>query len=297
MVELINGRAFASSIKRSVAQRVAVLPGSGPKLAVVLVGSDPASEIYVRNKIRSCHEVGIRSLHHRLPADAGQAEVAELLCELNRDPDVDGILLHLPLPAHLDARALIDLIAPAKDVDGLGASNAGRLVTGQPGMVPCTPLGVLMLLRSRFPELRGKTCTVIGCSPLVGRPMIQLLLKADCTVSVAHRHTRDIATLCRNSDIVIVAAGVPRLVKADWIKPGATVIDVGINRVRPDGDARHDIVGDVDFEGVSRVAGAITPVPGGVGPITVACLLQNTLRAHCLARGLPTDSFLEHGTP
>lgn len=295
MVELIDGKAFASSIKRSVAQRVADLSGSAPKLAVVLVGHDPASEIYVRNKIRSCHEVGIRSAHHRLPAEVTQAEVAELLRELNLDPDVDGILLQLPLPAHLDARGLIDLITPVKDVDGLGASNAGRLVTGQGGMVPCTPLGVLMVLRARFPDLRGKTCTVIGCSPLVGRPMIQLLLRADCTVSVAHRYTKDIATLCRNSDILIVAAGVPRLVKADWVKPGATVIDVGINRVKTSGNDGPAIVGDVDFETVSRVAGAITPVPGGVGPITVACLLQNTLRAHCLSRGLPTDSFPEQG--
>lgn len=257
--------------------------GQTPGLAVVLVGQDPASEVYVRSKGKQAVEAGMKSFEHRLPAQTGAEELLELIKRLNDDPLVHGILVQLPLPDHLDARAVINAISPAKDVDGFHTSNVGMVGTGQDAIVPCTPLGCMMMLRHYHDDFRGKTALVIGHSNVVGKPMARLLLNADCTVMVAHKSSTNIPELARLADILVVAAGVPGLVKADWIKPGATVIDVGINRVpAPDkGPDKTRLVGDVDFENARHVAGAITPVPGGVGPMTIACLLANTLSAYC----------------
>jgi methylenetetrahydrofolate dehydrogenase (NADP+)/methenyltetrahydrofolate cyclohydrolase len=267
---IIEGRAVAERLRRQVAAAVGRL-SEPPGLATILVGDDLASAVYVAAKRKACAEVGIESLHHPLPADTTLDRLLELVDELNADPRVSGILCQLPLPDHLDAAAVIERIDPDKDVDGLTVTNAGRLALGLDGLRPCTPAGVMELLREAGRELNGAHAVVIGRSNLFGKPMAQMLLAADATVTVCHRHTLDLADRCREADVLVAAAGRPQLVRADWIKPGATVIDVGINRT----DA--GLVGDVDFEAARHVAGRITPVPGGVGPMTIASLLRNTL--------------------
>lgn len=284
----IDGAAFAARLRAEVTRKTALLherDGIVPGLAVVLVGEDPASEVYVRNKGKMTVEAGMNSWQHRLPDTATQAQLLEVVAHLNADPTVDGILVQLPLPDQIDADAVIHAIDPDKDVDGFHVVNAGRLATGLPAMVPCTPLGCLMLLKDHLGDLSGMKAVVIGRSNIVGKPMAQLLLKESCTVTIAHSRTRDLAAECRQADIIIAAVGRPRMVKADWVKPGAVVIDVGINRVRM-ADGKLKLVGDVDYDAVAAVAGAITPVPGGVGPMTIACLLNNTLEAACRRRGL-----------
>ncbi|MFT8777000.1 MAG: bifunctional methylenetetrahydrofolate dehydrogenase/methenyltetrahydrofolate cyclohydrolase FolD [Gluconacetobacter liquefaciens] len=278
---LIDGKAFAANLTQTIAQdvrafhdRYQVTPG----LAVVLVGNDPASEVYVRNKALQTHRAGMRSFMHMLPETTSQGELLALIGRLSQDPEIHGILVQLPLPAGLDPVAVTNAIHPDKDVDGLGEVNAGRLALGQPGIVPCTPLGCLMLLKSELGELRGLHAVIIGASNLVGRPMARLLLAEGCTVTVAHIDTREPAALARQGDILVVATGCNGLVRGDWIKPGAAVIDVGITRISlPNGKTR--LVGDVAFEEAVTRAGRITPVPGGVGPMTIACLLNNTLAA------------------
>ncbi len=270
---LIDGKAAAARLTDRITAEVAALSRK-PGLAVILVGDDPASHVYVGNKIKACEKTGIQSFEHRLPADTAQQDIALLIDELNTDDTVDGILLQLPLPAGLDSDPLIQMIHPDKDVDGLTAINAGRLVAGIDGMVPCTPQGSLILLKETLGDLTGKTAIVIGRSLLFGKPMGQLLLAENCTLIQAHSKTADLPAMCRQADIVVAAVGRPKMVKADWIKPGATVIDVGINRLDT-----GKLCGDVDFEEVSQVAGAITPVPGGVGPMTIACLMSNTLKS------------------
>jgi methylenetetrahydrofolate dehydrogenase (NADP+)/methenyltetrahydrofolate cyclohydrolase len=284
---IIDGKAFAAGVRADVARHVARLKsdhGIIPGLAVVLVGTDPASEVYVRNKGIQTREAGMQSYEHKLSETASQDELMALIARLNADPAVHGILVQLPLPRHMDADAVINAIDPAKDVDGFHVLNVGLLGTGQKAMVPCTPLGCLMLLRDRLGDLSGLNAVVIGRSNIVGKPMAQLLLRESCTVTVAHSRTRDLAAVCRGADILVAAVGRPRMIRGDWIKPGATVIDVGINRIA-EGD-RTRLVGDVDFDSAVGVAGAITPVPGGVGPMTIACLLANTLTACCRANGL-----------
>jgi methylenetetrahydrofolate dehydrogenase (NADP+)/methenyltetrahydrofolate cyclohydrolase len=285
---IIDGKAFAARIRARVADEVARLRAGGvtPGLAVVLVGEDPASAVYVRNKGRQTLEAGMESFEHRLPADTSEAVLLDLIGRLNADPSVHGILVQLPLPAHLDSALAINAIDPAKDVDGFHISNVGLLATGQKAMAPCTPLGCLMMLRDHLGDLSGLEAVVLGRSNIVGKPMAQLLLGENCTVTVAHSRTRDLPGVCRRADILVAAVGRPKMVGADFVKPGATVIDVGINRVTgADGKAR--LAGDVDFAAVSAVAGAITPVPGGVGPMTIACLLANTMIAACRIHGLP----------
>jgi methylenetetrahydrofolate dehydrogenase (NADP+)/methenyltetrahydrofolate cyclohydrolase len=288
---LIDGKAFATGLRERIRLAVGRLSREGvtPGLAIVLVGEDPASQIYVRNKIRQTVEAGMRSFDHTLPATTSQAELLDLVARLNADPQVDGILVQLPLPPQIDQQAVIEAIDPGKDVDGFHPVNAGRLLTGVPGFVSCTPLGCLLLIRSVRPDLAGLDAVVIGRSNIVGKPMAQLLLQESCTVTVAHSRTRDLPAVCRRADILVAAVGRPELVRGDWIKPGATVIDVGINRV-PDpaaGGDRTRVVGDVAFAEARERAAALTPVPGGVGPMTIACLLRNTLQAACLRRGLP----------
>lgn len=285
---LIDGKAFAAGLRTRIGTAVAALKTQGitPGLAVVLVGEDPASEVYVRSKGRMTREVGMNSFEHRLPADTPQADLLALIDRLNADPAVNGILVQLPLPRHMDEAAVINAIDPAKDVDGFHILNVGRLATGQKAMVPCTPLGCLMLLRDQLGSLSGKNALVIGRSNIVGKPMAQLLLRDSATVTVAHSRTANLRDLCRQADIVVAAVGRARFVQGDWIKPGAVVIDVGINRT-DDG-----LVGDVDFVSASQFAGAITPVPGGVGPMTIACLLANTLTATARANGLPDPQGL-----
>ena len=290
--EIIDGKAFASVLRGRVADAVAGLAARGivPGLAVVLVGEDPASEVYVRNKGIQTREAGMASWEHKLPAETGQAELLALVEKLNADPAVHGILVQLPLPAHMDAEAVINAIDPAKDVDGFHILNVGLLGTGQKSMVPCTPLGCLLMLRDRLGDLSGLNAVVVGRSNIVGKPMAQLLLGESCTVTIAHSRTKNLAEVCRSADILVAAVGRPRMIPGDWIKPGATVIDVGINRIEEDGRTR--LVGDVDFDSAARVAGAITPVPGGVGPMTIACLLANTLTACCRANGLPDPELV-----
>ena len=268
---IIDGRAAAAALRTRLAERVAAL-GYAPGLVVVRVGEDPASGVYVRNKDRAAREVGFASRTIHLPAETTQDELLAQIAGLNVDRDVDGILVQLPLPGQIDAQAAINAVAPEKDVDGFHPINAGRLASGQPGPVPCTPRGVMHLLAGV--PLAGARAVVLGRSQIVGRPMAQLLLAADCTVTIAHSRTRDLAAECARADILVAAVGRPEMVRAEWVKPGAVVIDVGINRL-PDGR----LVGDVAFAEVSAVAGAITPVPGGVGPMTIACLLENTLDA------------------
>ena len=291
---IIDGKAFAAGLRDKVAGHVAGLVadhGLVPGLAVVLVGEDPASEVYVRSKGKMTVEVGMRSFEHRLPADTDEATLLGLVHQLNNDPQVHGILVQLPLPAHLDSDLVINSIDPAKDVDGFHISNVGLLATGQKAMVPCTPLGCLLMLRAHHGNLSGMEAVVIGRSNIVGKPMAQLLLGESCTVTVAHSRTRDLAGVVRRADIVVAAVGRAQMVPGDWIKPGATVIDVGINRIDA-GEGKTRLVGDVDFDSVAQVAGAITPVPGGVGPMTIACLLANTVTACCRANGLPEPEGL-----
>jgi len=294
VAERIDGKAFAATVRGQVGEQVARLKaehGLTPGLAVVLVGEDPASQVYVRNKGRQTLEVGMNSFEHKLPADVSAEELYALIARLNADPAVHGILCQFPVPDHLSEAEIVARIDPAKDVDGLHILNAGRLASGQSAMAPCTPLGCLMLLRDRHGSLSGLEAVVIGRSNLVGKPMAQLLLRDSCTVTVAHSRTRDLPGVVRRADIVVAAVGRPEMVKGDWIKPGATVVDVGINRVdKPDGGTR--LVGDVDYDSCAAVAGAITPVPGGVGPMTIACLLANTLTACCRANGLPEPEGL-----
>ncbi len=290
---VIDGKAFAESLRARTAKKVANLvarAGVRPGLAVVLVGEDPASQVYVRNKGKQTVEAGMDSFEHRLPAQTSQAELLALVERLNRDAGVHGILVQLPLPRHIDADAVLLAIDPAKDVDGFHVVNVGRLATGAgEAMVPCTPLGCLLLLKDVLGDLTGLRALVLGRSNIVGKPMAQLLIAESCTVTVAHSKTRDLPEECRRADILIAAVGRPRMVKGDWIKPGAAVIDVGINRVEEGG--KHRLVGDVDFDEAVRVAGAITPVPGGVGPMTIACLLANTLTAACRKAGVDPDSL------
>jgi len=288
--EIIDGKAFAEKVRQGVAAKVAklkALHGLKPGLAVVLVGEDPASQVYVRFKGKATVEAGMESFEFRLPPTASHAEVLAKVQELNADPRVHGILVQLPLPKQVDETAIINAIDPAKDVDGFHVINAGRLSTGQDAMVPCTPLGCLLMLRDHLGKdgLNGANAVVVGRSNIVGKPMVQLLLGENCTVTVAHSRTKDLPGVVRAADIVVAAVGRPEMVRGDWIKPGATVIDVGINRIERDGKAK--LVGDVCFEEAVKVAGAITPVPGGVGPMTIACLLVNTVTAACRQRGVP----------
>jgi methylenetetrahydrofolate dehydrogenase (NADP+) / methenyltetrahydrofolate cyclohydrolase len=284
---IIDGKAFAGRLRARIAVRVKdLVSGHGvePGLAVVLVGDDPASRVYVNAKSKATLAVGMRSVEWKLPADEPEAKLIDLIKRLNADDTVDGILVQLPVPKHINADKVIDAIDPAKDVDGLHVINAGRLALGQPGLLSCTPAGCMMLIRDQLGDVTGLNAVVVGRSNLVGRPMARLLLGADCTVTVAHSKTRDLPGVCRRADILIAAVGRPEMVRGDWIKPGATVIDVGINRL-PGSDGKGRLVGDVAFDEAVKVAGAITPVPGGVGPMTVACLMQNTLIAACRRRG------------
>jgi len=287
---IIDGKAFAAEVRGRVAAQVAAMKaahGITPGLAVVLVGEDPASQVYVRSKGKQTVEVGMNSFEHKLDADTPEAELLALIARLNADPAVNGILVQLPVPDHIDEAKVLAAIDPAKDVDGFHISNVGLLATGQKAMVPCTPLGCLMLLRDLHGSLSGMEAVVIGRSNIVGKPMAQLLIGDSCTVTVAHSRTKDLPDVVRRADIVVAAVGRPEMVTGDWIKPGATVIDVGINRLPPaEEGAKGKLVGDVDFASVGQVAGAITPVPGGVGPMTIACLLANTLTATARANGL-----------
>jgi len=292
--KLIDGKVYAERLRAQVAEQVAQLKRDHdlqPGLAVVLVGEDPASQIYVRSKGEHSLAAGMHSVTHRLPADADQHDLLRLIADLNADPLIHGILVQLPLPKHLDETSVLAAVSPDKDVDGLHVVNAGRLASGLPGLYPCTPMGCMILLRETLGDLTGKRAVVIGRSVLVGRPIAQLLLQADCTVTIAHSRTVDLPAVCREADILVAAVGRPRMIRGDWIKPGATVIDVGINRIPFDDPekaaaGRTKVVGDVHFKEASQVAGAITPVPGGVGLMTVAVLLQNTVTAAKRLAGL-----------
>jgi len=298
--QIIDGKAFSAKLVERVAEASASLEaktGVKPGLAVVIVGEDPASQLYVRNKGETTQKAGMRSDTHRLPDTTTQNELLALIAELNADTGIHGILVQLPLPAHIDANAVLDAISPDKDVDGFHVVNAGRLAVGQDGLVPCTPLGCLMLLKDQLGDLSGLNAVIVGRSNIVGKPMAQLLLGESCTVTVAHSRTKDLPGLCRTADILVAAVGRPEMIKGDWIKDGATVIDVGINRV-PSKDpvkaaeGKTRVVGDVAFEEASKVAGRITPVPGGVGPMTIACLLVNTYTAACRTAGVQPDDLL-----
>ncbi|MEM9432740.1 MAG: bifunctional methylenetetrahydrofolate dehydrogenase/methenyltetrahydrofolate cyclohydrolase FolD [Pseudomonadota bacterium] len=289
--DIIDGKAFAADVRARVAAHVDLISkenGVQPGLAVVLVGEDPASQVYVRSKGKQTVEVGMKSVEHKLDADTPEQDLLALIDQLNTDPSIHGILVQLPLPGHLNEDLVINSIAPEKDVDGFHISNVGLLGTGQKSMVPCTPLGCLMMLRDYHGTLSGMNAVVIGRSNIVGKPMAQLLLGDSCTVTIAHSRTKDLPDVVRGADIVVAAVGRPEMVPGDWIKPGATVIDVGINRLdAPErGEGKTRLVGDVEFDSCAAVAGAITPVPGGVGPMTIACLLANTLTACCRAHGL-----------
>ncbi|NOD31019.1 bifunctional methylenetetrahydrofolate dehydrogenase/methenyltetrahydrofolate cyclohydrolase FolD [Ruegeria atlantica] len=293
VAQVIDGKAFAAKVRGQVADQVAKLKeenGITPGLAVVLVGEDPASQVYVRSKGKMTVEVGMNSYEHKLDVDTSEEDLLALIDKLNNDPAVHGILVQLPLPKHLNEDLVINSIDPAKDVDGFHISNVGLLGTGQKSMVPCTPLGCLMMLRDYHGSLSGMDAVVIGRSNIVGKPMAQLLLGDSCTVTIAHSRTKDLPDVVRRADIVVAAVGRPEMVPGDWIKEGATVIDVGINRIERDG--KNKLVGDVDYASASQRAGAITPVPGGVGPMTIACLLANTLTACCRANALPEPEGL-----
>ncbi|WP_024352931.1 bifunctional methylenetetrahydrofolate dehydrogenase/methenyltetrahydrofolate cyclohydrolase [Brevundimonas naejangsanensis] len=294
---LIDGKAFSQTLVERVAAAAARLEsahGVKPGLAVVIVGEDPASQLYVRNKGETTLKAGMRSDTHRLPVETNQDELLALIASLNADAGIHGILVQLPLPKHIDSSAVLDAISPDKDVDGFHVVNAGRLAVGLPGMIPCTPLGSLMLLKDQLGDLSGLNAVIVGRSNIVGKPMAQLLLGESCTVTIAHSRTRDLPALCRTADILVAAVGRPEMIKGDWIKPGAAVIDVGINRV-PSRDpvkaaeGKTRVVGDVDFNEAVEVAGRITPVPGGVGPMTIACLLANTYTAACRAAGVEPE--------
>lgn len=285
----IDGKQIAADLRAAIALGVDELEEAHrvtPGLAVVLVGEDPASQVYVRNKGKATLEAGMKSFEHKLPATTTQAELLEIVHRLNADDSIDGILVQLPLPKHIDANAVLDAIHPDKDVDGFHPINAGRLAIGRPGLVPCTPSGAMRLIRSVEPKLAGKHAVVIGRSNIVGKPMGQLLLAADCTVTIAHSKTADLPAMARQADILIAAVGRPEMVTGDWVKQGAIVIDVGINRVPAAVEGKTKLVGDVHYASAAEKAGAITPVPGGVGPMTIACLLENTLRAAKLRRGI-----------
>ncbi len=293
VAQVIDGKAFAAKVRAQVADQVARLKeanGITPGLAVVLVGEDPASQVYVRSKGKQTVEVGMNSYEHKLDVDTSEEDLLALIDQLNNDPAVHGILVQLPLPKHLNEDLVINSIDPAKDVDGFHISNVGLLGTGQKSMVPCTPLGCLMMLRDHHGSLSGMDAVVVGRSNIVGKPMAQLLLGDSCTVTIAHSRTKDLPDVVRRADIVVAAVGRPEMVPGDWIKEGATVIDVGINRIERDG--KNKLVGDVHYESAAKVAGAITPVPGGVGPMTIACLLANTVTACCRANGLPEPEGL-----
>lgn len=289
--KIIDGKVFAQGLRERIAKEIKTLKaehGLTPGLAVVLVGDDPASQIYVRSKGKLSKEVGMNSWEYLLPDTASETEVLKRVRALNADPDIHGILVQLPLPDQINPNNITYALDPNKDVDGLHPINAGRLVAGEPGPVPCTPVGCMMLIRDVLDDLKGKRALVIGRSLLVGKPVAQLLLAEHCTVTMAHSRTQDLAGECRNADIIVAAVGQPRLVKGDWIKPGAVVIDVGTNRIpAPEkGEGKTRLVGDVAFDEALNVAGAITPVPGGVGPMTIACLLANTVSAACLQKGI-----------
>lgn len=285
---VIDGKAIAAKVRADVAAEVKRLQSSHgltPGLAVVLVGEDPASKVYVRNKAAQTVECGMNSWEHKLPEDTPEAEVLELVDKLNKDPAVNGILVQLPLPKHIDSTKVLNSIEPDKDVDGFHPVNVGRLGIGERALVPCTPRGSVILAKSVVPDLTGMNAVVVGRSNIVGKPMMQLLLQENCTVTVAHSRTKDLPGVVRQADLVVAAVGRPEMVKGDWIKPGAIVIDVGINRItKPDGKGK--LVGDVDYAECAKVAGSITPVPGGVGPMTIACLLQNTVDATKMQRGI-----------
>jgi methylenetetrahydrofolate dehydrogenase (NADP+)/methenyltetrahydrofolate cyclohydrolase len=294
---IIDGKAFAATVREKVAQHVAALKADHaitPGLAVVLVGEDPASQVYVRSKGKMTVEVGMKSVEHKLDVETSEADLLALIDQLNNDATIHGILVQLPLPKHVDEDLVINSIDPAKDVDGFHVSNVGLLGTGQKSMVPCTPLGCLMMLRNHHGSLSGLDAVVIGRSNIVGKPMAQLLLGDSCTVTIAHSRTKDLPDVVRRADIVVAAVGRAQMVPGDWIKPGATVIDVGINRIdAPErGAGKTRLVGDVDYDSCAAVAGAITPVPGGVGPMTIACLLANTVTACCRANNLPEPEGL-----
>ncbi len=286
---IIDGKAFAAKVREDVARRAKILKekhGLVPGLAVVLVGENPASEVYVRNKARQTVEVGLNSFKHELDLNTSEKDLLALVAALNADPKVHGILVQLPLPDQINSQKVLDAIDPAKDVDGFHALNTGKLWSGGKAMVPCTPLGCIMMLKDRLGNLAGKNAVVVGRSNIVGKPMAALLLNESCTVTIAHSKTKDLPGVCRQADILVAAVGKAQMIKGDWVKPGAAVIDVGINRIDlPDGKTK--LVGDVDFAAAAKVAGAITPVPGGVGPMTIACLLVNTLTAACRQAGIP----------
>ncbi len=286
--KIIDGKQIAAELRARVAAAVSGLKqqhGVTPGLAVVLAGDDPASQVYVRSKAKQSAEAGMRSFEHRLTETVPEAELLALIARLNADPAVDGILVQLPVPKHIDAIKVIEAIDPAKDVDGFHPINAGRLATGERALVACTPLGCVILAKTAAPSLRGLDAVIVGRSNIVGKPVAQLLLREDCTVTIAHSRTRDLPGVVRRADLVIAAVGRPEMIKGDWIKPGAIVIDVGINRI-PAANGKTRLVGDVDFASAREVAGAISPVPGGVGPMTVACLLRNTVEAACARRGI-----------
>ena len=280
----LDGKAYAAGLRERITDAVSALPGQ-PTLAVVLVGEDPASKVYVKNKIKFTIETGMRSVEHKLPADISEGDLIKIVRELNTDNEVDGILVQLPLPKHLDENRVIEEIAPAKDVDGLTEVSAGRLSLGKPGLRPCTPTGCVMLAKDALGDLSGKSCVIIGRSILVGKPAAMLFLEQNCTVTIAHSRTKNIEEVCKKADILVAAVGRPEMVKNDWVKPGACIIDVGINRVpHPKKPGKTWLVGDVDYAGCAQTAGSITPVPGGVGPMTIACLLRNTVLAACMRR-------------
>ncbi|NNE22575.1 MAG: bifunctional methylenetetrahydrofolate dehydrogenase/methenyltetrahydrofolate cyclohydrolase FolD [Rhizobiales bacterium] len=289
---VIDGKAFAAGLRERIAGAVAKLKSEHsltPGLAVVLVGEDPASQVYVRNKAKQTVEVGMHSEEHRMDASSSEADVLAMVDRLNNDPAIHGILVQLPLPDQIDSEKVINTIDPAKDVDGFHVINAGKLATGQDALVACTPVGCVMLAKDALGDLSGVNAVVVGRSNIVGKPVAQLLLKENCTVTIAHSRTRDLPGVVRGADLVIAAVGRPEMVKGDWIKPGACVIDVGINRIERDG--KNKLVGDCDYASCAEVAGSITPVPGGVGPMTIACLLHNTVRAASAANGIETPQM------
>ena len=294
MSNIIDGKAFSATLREGLAKKVALLKEKHnitPGLAVILVGEDPASQVYVRSKGKQTAEAGMNSYEHKLDTETSQEDLLALIDKLNNDADVHGILVQLPLPKHIDEFTVINSVAVEKDVDGFHLSNVGLLSTGGKGIVPCTPLGSTMLLKDRLGNLSGKKAIVIGRSNIVGKPMLALLLKESCTVTIAHSRTVNLEDECRQADIVVAAVGIPEMVKGDWIKPGATVIDVGINRIEKD-DGSTKLVGDVEFSSASEVAGGITPVPGGVGPMTIACLLHNAVQQACRINGIEMEDLV-----
>ncbi|MCY3675063.1 MAG: bifunctional methylenetetrahydrofolate dehydrogenase/methenyltetrahydrofolate cyclohydrolase FolD [Paracoccaceae bacterium] len=296
--KIIDGKSFAQKLRSRIASTVAEIrtsKGIGPGLAVILVGQDPASEVYVRNKAKQTSEVGMESFKYILDADVSEESLLDLIDDVNRNDSIHGLLVQLPLPDHIDSDLVINSISPQKDVDGFHISNVGLLSTGQKAMVPCTPLGCKLMLLDYHGSLLGMNAVVVGRSNIVGKPMANLLLQENCTITIAHSRTRDLPAVCREADILVAAVGRPNFIKGSWIKPGATVIDVGINRINnPDpAVSKPKLVGDVDFDEAIDVAGAITPVPGGVGPMTIACLLANTVTSFCRTEGLPDPNWVE----